>query len=680
MAEFGIKATELSAPQGAGSSPLTPVRKDSTAGLETVSNALNIFARGLGIKQQEEKEAFDNSIVNGYAKKLQAINEGVRTGQIPPSEASARARALTGEYMAGYSHLYDKIKGVRGAMFEGSEIGAAQQQVDDERTRSNKLLADAQSAGYTFFPFMTDDQKNAQINAYQVELRSRQEMSDMYRRNEELRAQNRYDADVAARQSKELGIKLINNIAGANIEGAYSVVSSLQGAVASGKMTFDEARMQWATITSRIEAQIQAAAGVNPELAGPYRTLFADLNRLGGEFLDPSKKTKDVENQLNLLISQSKLALVQSNPKVLSIVAASELLKQNAELALKASPIVAEAISSMLQFGPDNPTPKSQVIGNPEIEKDVFGVVSKGIKDLNSGKYQDNEKARGEIKNTVDNLLQQFGDMATKRGVDPKMLQSAVDFFSSPEFGIYAKSGDFDLEALDAAKKTFQINYQQTVVGVVDRAISQAITVQDRFNSESSLDAANRTRGAGSAQGGAKGVKQEIKKFDTSNVTPVFNGTGITFKLATPATNPQELAMERRVTNELKQASQAITKLVHIGAHMEGTTNYAQFWEKNKHLLLPRFFTDPEAEQGSKPASKAGDLMKPGSAPEDTTVRQNVVQLISEGTVRSPAEQLAANQRDIEAIKTELSRKGNGAVPERFRYILERELARLEGR
>lgn len=669
MAEFGIKATELSAPSGAGSAPLSPVREDKTAGMETIINAVNIFGKGLGIKQQEDKDALNASIVGGYAKKLESINEGLRTGQISPSEASSRSRAVTGEYMAGYSHLYKDLKGVREAMFSGSDLGKADERVSDERTLRNSLKTDAQKSGYDFLPYMTEAQENSQIAAFQAETRMRQEMGDSYKRNEEKRAQGRYDADTAAREAKEMGIRLINDVATKNFDATYDALEALRTGVTSNKIPFEEAQTQWAQKIGRIEAQIQAAAGVNTELAGPYRSLFAQLGALGKDMLDPNKANDALKAQIDALTNQAKLTMLQK-PKVAAIVAASQLLGQNAQLALRASPIVTEAISSILTDGPDSPSVKQPIIGNPEVEKDTLKIVSESIKQLNSGKFQDNDKARGEVKNSVDNLLQQFGDMVTKRGTNPKMLQSAVDFFSSPEFGIYAKSADFDIEALDAAKKTFQVGYQQSVIDVIDRTIRQVVTVQDRFGSESAIDAANRTKAAGSAQGGSAGLKQEQKPFDTSKVQPVFNGTGVSFKLTTPSTTAAEVAMERRVAADLKQVSTAITKLIHIGAHMEGTTDYNKFWEKNKATILPQFFIPDEKNpsSGTKPQeglkfSLEKDLKAAASFTE-AELKPDTAENIQR-----------RKEQDIIAIKAELARK---TISPEAKRILEAELKKLE--
>ena len=64
---------------------------------------------------------------------------------------------------------------------------------------------------------------------------------------------------------------------------------------------------------------------------------------------------------------------------------------------------------------------------------------------------------------------------------------------------------------------------------------------------------------------------------EAKKLAPVFNTTGVTFKLATPSTDPRERAAEQRMLQELQQSERAITRLVHIGAHLEGTTDYNKF-------------------------------------------------------------------------------------------------------
>ena len=43
----------------------------------------------------------------------------------------------------------------------------------------------------------------------------------------------------------------------------------------------------------------------------------------------------------------------------------------------------------------------------------------------------------------------------------------------------------------------------------------------------------------------------------------------------------------------IKEAEGALNQVIRIGAHMEGTTDYAKYWENNKHLIMPSIYPDP---------------------------------------------------------------------------------------
>ena len=74
MAEFGIQATELSAPQGAGASPVAPV----TAGLldngvgGNIGNIMSIFQKGLEQDAKAKKDALREATLKRYASEMGA--------------------------------------------------------------------------------------------------------------------------------------------------------------------------------------------------------------------------------------------------------------------------------------------------------------------------------------------------------------------------------------------------------------------------------------------------------------------------------------------------------------------------------------------------------------------------------------------------------------------------------
>jgi len=218
MAQFGIEATQLSAPQGAVASPVAPV----TAGLldngvgGALGNIVNIFAKGIESNQKAEAEALKKSVVSSYVKGQQKINEAARSGQMSPSEAKMRSRAHFGEFASGYSEYISDIEGAAKALRGNTELGDVEDEVKAGQDLQKAAKTAAQSAGFTFIPGMTSAQEQSQIDAHQASVRADAEMSRLLRNNAEKRAQGTYDQGVADREAKDLSLRLINTIADTN--------------------------------------------------------------------------------------------------------------------------------------------------------------------------------------------------------------------------------------------------------------------------------------------------------------------------------------------------------------------------------------------------------------------------------------------------------------------------------
>ena len=580
MAEFGERATQLSPPQGAGASPIGPV----TAGLldngvfKGLANIADIFEKGLEVDAKAKAQAQQQAVVGGYAKKLGELNDAATTGQLKPSEISARRRALHSEYVAGYSQYVEDLDKVRKS-FDGTELGAAEDKIKTEQELRKERISAAQKAGFPITEGMGEATINSMVDAHQTSIRAEEEFQRQARKAEQERASGRWSNEVLDRERKDNAIALINKIADTHFNTASSYAMDIGQRMRAGKITPDIAAGEWATYTTGIEAQIQAAASVNPELAGPYRSLFNDLKATGTKFLDPNAELTKVENEGKLIIA--RLKLIQLNdPNMASLVASSQLLGANADLALRASGIVTKTLANLSSSGVGTPGTKPQVVGNPEVEKEVLNVLKGSISKLNTKAYKDEPKAKTEITNTINNTLAQVGDSLGRPGVDAKYLKNVAEFVASAEYGKYASENRMDATALSAASKTFQMMYEPTVINGIDRKLTEAFTATTGL-------VPNR------AATGATLTPTE-KMFDRSNLKIAFTGSGVAFELTKTPTDPLERQNAQATLQSLKEAQSGVNQLIRIGAHMEGTTNYGKYWEENKHIILPRLFSKYE--------------------------------------------------------------------------------------
>lgn len=664
MADFSINATQLSAPQGAGSAPVSAAPSALAGIVETIGGAVNIFARGMEKNNQAKAEAAKAGVLQSYSRKLETINQGLRSGQLSPTEARSRQRALASEYMGGYGDMAPDIEKVTKAFTGTTELSDAEAQLDAETQGRNELIKKAQAAGFEIGRGEPESSVNAKINAYQASVRADDDLRRLYQRQEAERAQGRFTQEQQDRERKEVALKAIGDIAGANYEVAYQEVGVLSDAVASGKMQAPQAQALWKSKMARIHTALVEAAKVNPELASTHRGLFERIEKLGNDMLDPNKRSEALKGQLDAILNQAKLTIVQ-DPQAAKVVAASQLFGNNSQLMLGAASKVSSIIASMIGEGPETTT-APPVIGTPEA-KTVFKVLKESVDKANTGGYEDKTKAAKEISNLSNHMLQQFGEAAGKRGFDVKSLNDAAEFFASSSFGKFASENKLDTESIAAAYKTFQSVYQPTVVDAVGKAITQVFTKQDRYASKSMADLALEVNRTGKPTTEQSTLKSETKGVNAQKVAPVFNTTGVTFKLSKPSSDPQERAAEQRMLQELQQSERAITRLVHIGAHLEGTTDYNKFWEANKHELLPMFFSAPEEVKASG-STKASYATEPG-------MKAEVANLAKDAKPDTKANIDHRRKQDIITIKNEL---GNKNLAPAARSILEAELAKLE--
>lgn len=574
MADFSVNATQLSPSQGAGASPVAPVKTDpfdnGVGGL--LGNIVNIFEKGLDLKQKEQSKAFETSIVNSYASRMGAINTAVETGQMKPSEASSRSRALHNEFVAGYAQFADKFEKVRETMVSGTTLGTIRDEERDARASFRKQVDAARAAG---FPVPEDaDQSTKQkfVDLHMENVRINDQLQAMYKRNDEARASGRYDREVINEDTKRQEIQLVASAASNSMEVSNITLTNLRNAVSAGKMTPEAAALEWASWNSKLDMQIQAAAANNPQLASGYRSSFEAIKKAGEDFFKPGADVARLDNKFKAIMLTTKLQLV-SDPSYRTVVGVSETLGNNAAIALQGNVEAQKAVTRMLGLSKEK---GANIIGNKEVESPTFKVVKNGLDQYYSGKV-DQGKAKEELISATNNTLKQIAQSINNDGFKPSDLASAFDLVSSPSFGKFVKENPVDPSVNNLASQVFQQYYEKNVVDGINKKMVDTFTV-----------VVNKADGTGPR---GYSTTQEERQFDSKNVNISFNGGAIVFGYKKLPDDPNDRAFAMRKLEDFKPYQDAIGKLVRIGAHLSGETNYQKYWEDNKHVLLPNMFS-----------------------------------------------------------------------------------------
>lgn len=566
MADYNV---DLSPAQGAGTQPLAPVQQqpDNISMMPFIHGVAGVLNNEIQLSVKQQAKDAQSAVVQQYVKTQGSINDAVTSGQMNPAQAAARSRASNQMFFAQYPQYMEALTQAGRAMNEFTQTG---QNKTVEETAAKDYEKDkdfARSRGFQFIPGMAPQAEADQIKAAFTAKKAEDALKQQHAANTEARAQGTFDQHIAEKKDKDQAISLINDIASDNLTAFNSFSITLRDNLKSGKMTAEDANFALTERFSAISGAMQAAARTNPELAGPYRTLFNDMNEVAKKMIDPKKQSEDLDRQLKDI--QTRMALVAMNdPASAAVITANKLIPNNPSLSLGSA---AQGARLLAILGNQDPaagglkTP--QVIGTDQ-EKATLDLLKDGLKGLTSGKIPKSEDADRQAANSVNNLLKQTGELINRGGVGPTDLKKAADFFASPEYAGWVTSGKMDKQAANTAKQVFQLVYEPAIIQ----------GVQQKFDQE--LFSPNATS------------KDFVAKRASETVDVKFTGTGVVFepKAYKGGMMDIELRNQAQIVTQLKSAQAGINQLVHMGAHMEGSTNYAKYWEEHKHEFLPGYY------------------------------------------------------------------------------------------
>lgn len=568
--DYSVNATQLSAPQGAGAGLISPV----TAGIldngvaEGIGNIFKTYQKGLEKEDKEKAKQLEAEIVGGYTKKQARINDGIASGGLSASDGAARSRALFNEYAASYSQYLPKIEEQAKAFRGFSEMGEAEDTIKAERAAARALEAKAADAGYPIQDAKDPNTKKLMINAWQAGQKADAETRRMITVNAENRAQTSEQRTIQAAEEKTKSVALIAEVAQQNLPVVFAYAQDLSKQMREG-LKPDEAMLKYGQHIATIESQILALSSKNPELAAPYRSLFTEASALGKQILNPDNDAKDTERKIQAIINKQRL-MALSLPGVANMVATSELFKNSPDLIMATAGQATQTINTLnslitTPLGGHVP----QVTGT-DTDKPALDVLKRNIDLYNVGSTA--PKLKEELIPSIRNYMTQLGDMQGKKGITPKTLENAADFFANPSFGKFLSENVVSKAEMEPVKQVFQMHYESKVAEAVDKSLDKTFKAF-----------------VGRKQGTGKYTEDKTLAADAIAVN--FDGATVSFGIKQKGTTDSEQRAQLAATNELSANAKWINQMVRIAAHMEGSTDYKAVWEARKHILLPRFFS-----------------------------------------------------------------------------------------
>jgi len=569
MAEFGPNATQLAGPQGAGTAPIAPVQEQAVTvdWMKPLSQIGDIFEKGLKGNAKAEAEALKNGVISGYVREQQLLNDGVASGQIRPEVAATKSRANFGKYAAGSPQYIEDLHKAKNALSGGSELGQVEDEAKLQADRQKSREAAARSNGAVISPWMPPELIETQLRTAEASAAATASYELSRKRRSDQLATNSEERTVEDRQAKKDSMGLMSTLADAHLTSTGGVIRRISENIRNGSMTQEQGQMALEESFSGINLALLKAGETNPELTNHFKGLFDGMREVGRNALDPKNDLTKMDDEIKRIINVQKLSALQ-DPKIQKIVGVSELMGPNAITVLGSMAPITEFLARATtadglagEFVP-------QIVGNPDVEKDVLGFLKTALPKLNTGHYKDVPKAEKEATMAVNNVLKQTGDLmndpSSKR--DPSKFKDLAQFFASPEYGTFAKSGKLNPEAAAAAKYTWQASYVPAVRGQVQVELDKYLTTQAQ----------------------SKSAPQMV----SDAVTLTFSGAGVTFApKGGKKLDPVEARDQQDSLRTLKSSEAAINQLIKIGAHLEGSTDYAGYWDKHKHVFAPQLYS-----------------------------------------------------------------------------------------
>lgn len=561
MADFNVN---LSAPQAAGASVLPAVKPvDISPVANLASGLVSAFGKQMALSKKEEEEARNQAIVGEFTRSQTAINDGLASGTLSTSRATAMSRANFNKFSAAYPHLVEDFGKTNKSLFEHTELNEAEEINKAFQAAERAEINEMVQSG---MPISRDMDPGALQFMREAHRRNKQLMSELELRTKRAAEARAVSSEERAAFDHNLKIQtgqLLSQIGSNSFQQFDSLSKELIAEVERGGDA-PSAIAKLESFYAVIDRDLTAAAGLHPSLAADWRKMFEGVKKTTSDFMSGKVSREVYDNQYSEIESKSALAALNADPTFVKMLALSKLTRGNIPALFLDANKAAIAVNFTLKDG--------EVIVNrtPEEQKAATGFISNAIDSVRKGMFGDDEaEAKEQIIQGNKNVLSSIEASQVYRAT-PQKLKPIMDYVRSPQFGYAIENGLVPKEEGAVAIEVFRKTYESPLRKEINKKLSEDFVF------------------GGTLEGKAQPF--------SSLVDVVFEGNGVTFKAIKdrPYMNQFTAQTHRQFINELNSSKKALNDLIVIGAHLSGTTDYKTYWEDNKHILLPDIYPDPK--------------------------------------------------------------------------------------
>ncbi len=575
MVDFNQSLSDPRA-EGSGSTgrlaPVAPANNSASIA-KLAGGLIDNFAVALGNYKKEKKEVVEDAIVGDYVRSVSAINNGIASGEIKPSQASTRLRALNNQYYAAHPNLIKRFGEANNILEQDTEVGLALEQEKATRDALNTEIGEMIKVGVNIFPGMPEEDIEVQRRTFRYNNQVKAQVEEQRKAQSHQIALNTEDRAATNFQQKQDAIVLLGQMGSKNGDAFLSYGKSVAvNALQTGNV--DEAVFNIRAYASRLINEARQASLGNSELASGYVSLYEGISNSLIESITKKQSTEALSNNLSSFKNQLVLMAGQSNPEVARMIALSEITKGN----YIGQMIDSTRIAQLISFTKDG---KGNMVLGGDLDFPTTQTAKNAIRGFS--KNTSNEKLAKETENIISTLLNSAAASEIYEA-SPADFKAFTDFVASDEFYQAIQQGLVDQTKIDRAMIATQRMFEQPVIN----------SISDRLNSTFSF-------------GSSSNERTPIPLADMVEVSYGVGGVVFKVKPDLPYMNQFTKQTFNEITKGLETSRKALNTLIRMGAHVDNSNDYRGYFEKNKHILLPGMFQAP-TEDGSKQQKKTSSV------------------------------------------------------------------------
>lgn len=585
MAEFGVKATELSGPSAAGSTPLQPVQQpvkqydgNWLAGITPLVSAL-----------QTNKKTRLEEATDAYATGLDKISQLSLTGDYNAKDVDRERRRLWSQVQSQYSdvpkaEMQQAFNRQFDAAKEASGLTQEIEEAKQQRSRDNDIINEGTKMGLWTSDFANNPgTREMALNMMQTvyddqrRLKMAGEAYDRTRKmvengREDVKFQQDQEQKALQKQAQDFVRNSITNYS----DVATAMMNDLVGQVKANKIKGEEGIASFTEKINAFRAQATASTMQDTAAQGRINQFLDSLIDNAKYQMDPKNITEFDEQRNKLVITKNTAALLSEYPMAVAISSLRGVMGDTAITGVGSLQLQNEVLQNFMEVGA---TGKSTIVqkNNREQQKITYKAIDQAAAGLQAGTSKD---VVADTNNVEANTKAILSDLGRIRSNDNVKLTETVNFLAGPTVKYLIEKGRLTPEDLADAGSVYQSLYRNELLSSVSQTMSAVIDKPGR---------------GGRTDSAALNSLIDFTVDDNGTVRIVPKWTTKDFNNSTAS----EMRAYQEI-NELNRKIGGVSTAIRMGAHMAGRTDYKKFYEENADILLPNFMPDQKILDAGK--------------------------------------------------------------------------------